>query len=69
MRTKLESAAAAYVRAPDDLQAAIIEAAAEGENAPAIFTAINQAYSLDYVREIIGNARKAGKLPARGAKS
>lgn len=65
METKLAKAADVYLNAPGDLQAAILEAAAEGEKAPAIFLAIKQAYSLDYVRQLIGEARKAGKLPPR----
>lgn len=65
MTTKLAEAADVFLNAPVDLQAAILEAAASGESAPTIFRAIKEAYSLDYVRQIIGEARKSGKIPAR----
>lgn len=65
METKLAEAADAYLAAPNTLQAAILEAAAAGEKAPTIFRAIKQAYSLDYVRQLISEARKTGKLPPR----
>lgn len=68
MTTKLAEAADAYLAAPVALQAAILEAAAKGENAPTIFRAIKEAYSLDYVRQLIGDARKAGKIPPRVTK-
>lgn len=68
MKTKLAKAADAYVAAPVELQAAILEAAASGETAPAIFREINEAYSLDYVRQLIGDARKAGRIPPRTVK-
>lgn len=69
MATKLAEAADAYLNAPAALQSAILEAAAEGDTAPAIWKAINQAYSLDYVRQLIGEARKAGKIPPRRVRS
>lgn len=65
METKLAVAADAYLSAPGDLQSAILEAAANGDKAPVIWKAIKEAYSLDYVRQIIGEARRAGKIPAR----
>jgi hypothetical protein len=65
MTTKLAEAADTFLRAPVELQAAILEAAADGDNAPTIFHAIKEAYSLDYVRQLIGDARKAGKIPPR----
>lgn len=67
MTTKLAKAADAYLAAPIELQAAILEAAAGGESAPAIFRAIKEAYSLDYVRQLIGDARRTGKIPPRSA--
>jgi hypothetical protein len=69
MQTELAEAADTYLAAPGALQDAIVRAAAAGEKAPAIFLAIKQAYSIDYVRQIIGEARKAGRLPPREAKS
>jgi hypothetical protein len=68
MQTKLAQAADVYVAAPGALQAAILEAAAGGDSAPTIFRAIKEAYSLDYVRQLIGEARKTGKIPPRAAK-
>lgn len=65
MATKLAEAADAYLTAPSVLQSAILEAAANGDKAPTIHKAIKQAYSLDYVRQLIGDARKAGKIPPR----
>jgi hypothetical protein len=65
MQTKLAEAADAYLAAPGKLQDAIVEAAAGGDKAPAIWKAIKQAYSIDYVRQIIGEARRAGKIPPR----
>lgn len=67
MQTRLAKAADAYLEAPVELQAAILEAAAGGDNAPAIFRAIKEAYSLDYVRQLIGDARRTGKIPPRSA--
>jgi hypothetical protein len=69
MQTKLAKAADVYLAAPGALQDEIVQAAAEGEKAPAIFLAIRQAYSLDYVRQIISEARRAGKIPPRAARS
>lgn len=69
MTTKLAEAADVFLNAPADLQAAILEAAASGESAPTIFRAIKEAYSLDYVRQLIGEARKAGKIPPRNVRS
>lgn len=68
MTTKLAEAAEAYRSGRVELQAAILEAAASGENAPTIFRAIKEAYSLDYVRQLIGEARKTGKIPPRPVK-
>lgn len=69
MQTELAEAADVFLAAPGALQDAIVKAAAGGDKAPDIFRAIKQAYSLDYVRQIISEARKAGKLPPREAKS
>jgi hypothetical protein len=44
----------------------ILKAAAAGDNANQIAKAIGHAYSPDYVRRIIREAREAGKIPARG---
>lgn len=68
METELAEAGSAYKRAPAVLQAAILKAAAAGVKAPTIFHAIGGAYSLDYVRELIGEARKAGTIPPRRAR-
>lgn len=65
METKLAEAAQAYVDAPKKLQAAILEAAAAGDNANRITRAIGQVYSPDYVRRLIREAREAGKIPPR----
>ena len=69
MATKLAEAADAYLTAPGVLQSAILEAAAKGDTAPTIWKQIKQAYSIDYVRQLIGEARKAGKIPARSVKA
>ncbi len=69
MKTKLAKAADVYLAAPGDLQAAILEAAAGGETAPAIFREIKEAYSVDYIRQLVSDARKAGKIPPRVTKS
>ena len=66
VRADLEQAAAALKAAPDNLKAAIIRAAARGENANRITEAIEFVYSPDYVRRIIREAREKGQLPARG---
>ena len=68
MQSKLAKAADAYLNAPVELQAVILEAAAAGDSAPTIFRAIKEAYSLDYVRQLIGDARKTGKIPPRVTK-
>lgn len=68
MQTRLAKAADAYLDGPVELQAAILEAAAGGDSAPTIFRAIKEAYSLDYVRQLIGEARKTGKIPPRPVK-
>lgn len=68
MQTRLAEAADTFLRAPGELQEAILDAAAGGDSAPTIFRAIKEAYSLDYVRELIGDARKAGKIPPRATK-
>lgn len=65
MRTKLAHAAKAYAEAVPALQAAILEAAAEGDNANQITEAIGFAYNPDYVRKLIRDARNAGSLPPR----
>jgi hypothetical protein len=65
METELKAAAKALKAAPDNLKAVILKAAAAGENANKITEAIEFVYSPDYVRRIIRDARKAGKIPAQ----
>lgn len=65
METELAQAADEYIAAPKRLQAVILKAAAEGENANKITKAIRQVYSPDYVRRLIREAREAGKIPPR----
>ena len=63
-KAKLAAAAKAYIDAPANLQAAIIEAAAEpGGSGNAITAAIGFAYGPDHVRQVIREARAAGKIP------
>ena len=69
METELAEAAQAYRDAPAHLQAVILKAAANGANANRITLAIGQVYSPDYVRALIREARKAGKIPPRGVTS
>lgn len=63
MRTQLEEAAAAFLDAPKNLKAAIIEAAKQGNTSAEIANAINLTYGPDYVSQII---REAGVPRARG---
>ncbi len=63
MRTQLEEAAAAFLAAPKNLKAAIIEAAKAGNTSAEIASAINLTYGPDYVSQII---REAGVPRARG---
>lgn len=63
METELAQAAAEFDAAPKRLQAAILKAAAKGNNANKITRAIRQVYSPDYVRRLIRDARKDGKIP------
>jgi diadenosine tetraphosphate (Ap4A) HIT family hydrolase len=63
METELAQAAAEFDAAPKRLQAAILKAAAKGNNANKITKAIRQVYSPDYVRRLIRDARKAGQIP------
>jgi len=65
METELAEAAREFLDAPAKFQAVILKAARAGENANQITRAIGHAYSPDYVRRIIREAREAGKLPAR----
>lgn len=65
METTLAEAAKAFIEAPKRFQAVILEAAASGENANRIAKAIGHAYSPDYVRRLIREAREAGKIPPR----
>jgi hypothetical protein len=67
METKLAEAAKEFLDAPRKFQAVILEAAAAGDNANRITQAINHAYSPDYVRRLIREAKKAGKMPPRKA--
>lgn len=68
METELAEAAQEYIEAPRRLQAAILKAAAQGDNANRITKAIGQVYSPDYVRSLIREARKQGKIPQRAAR-
>jgi hypothetical protein len=65
METKLAEAAKAFIEAPKRFQAVILQAAADGGNANQIAKAIGHAYSPDYVRRLIREAREAGKIPPR----
>lgn len=65
MEIELAQAADEYVQAPKRLQAVILKAAAQGENANQITKAIRQVYSPDYVRRLIREAREKGKIPPR----
>lgn len=65
METELAKAAKEFEEAPKRLQAAILKAAAQGENANKITKAIRQAYSPDYVRRLIREARDQGRIPPR----
>lgn len=65
VRDDLQEAAQALRDAPDNLKAAIIRAAAKGDNANKITEAIGFVYSPDYVRRIIREAREKGLLPSR----
>ena len=65
METELAQAAKEFTAGPKKLQAAILKAAARGENANQITKAIKQVYSPDYVRALIRQARKDGKIPPR----
>jgi len=65
METELAQAAQEFEAAPKRLQAVILKAAANGENANQITRAIRQVYSPDYVRRLIRDARKDGKIPPR----
>jgi hypothetical protein len=65
MKTKLAEAAKEFTEAPSRFQSVILEAAAAGDNANDITLAIGHAYSPDYVRYLIREARKAGKIPPR----
>lgn len=65
MAAELAEAAQAFEEAPKRLQAAILKAAAQGMNANKITKAIRQAYSPDYVRRLIREARDDGRIPPR----
>lgn len=65
METELAQAADEFEAAPKRLQAVILKAAARGENANKITRAIRQVYSPDYVRRLIRDARKEGRIPPR----
>lgn len=69
VRNDLEAAAKEFLEAPAKFRAAILRAAARGENANAITAAIGFAYSPDYVRRLIREARAAGEIPERTLKS
>lgn len=63
METELAEAAREFLDAPRKFHEVIFRAAAKGENANQITKAIGHAYSPDYVRRLIREARKAGKIP------
>jgi hypothetical protein len=65
METELREAAEVLKAAPDNLKAVILKAAARGENANKITEAIGFVYSPDYVRRLIREGRKKGKIPPR----
>lgn len=65
METELREAAEALKSAPDNLKAVILKAATRGQNANKITEAIGFVYSPDYVRRLIRDARKKGKIPPR----
>lgn len=65
MEAELAQAAEEFTAGPKNLQAAILKAAAKGSNANQITRAIGQVYSPDYVRSLIRQARKDGKIPPR----
>ena len=67
MAIELAQAADEYIAAPKRLQAVILKAATKGENANQITKAIRQVYSPDYVRRLIRDARKEGRIPPRPA--
>lgn len=58
-RQRLEAAADAYRRAPDDLKAEIIDAGRRGEKPAAIARAIDYAYTYDYVAKLIREDKAA----------
>lgn len=66
-RQKLEAAADNYVSGPDRLQAAILEAARNGDKASDITRAIMHAYTYEYVGRLIRSDRKVNPhlYPAR----
>ena len=63
METELAEAANEFTQAKAKFQAIILKAAANGRNANQITLAIRHAYSPDYVRRLIREARAAGKMP------
>jgi hypothetical protein len=63
MEAELAEAAREFLDAPRKFQAVILKAAGKGENANKITKAIGHAYSPDYVRRIIREARDAGRIP------
>ena len=66
VETKLRQAAKTFRDAPANLQEAIFEAAADPDtDAVQIAQAIDYAYGVDYVRKLIRDARKGGKIPQR----
>lgn len=67
MKAKLAAAAKAYLDAPANFHAAIIEAAGSGANGNEITEAIGFAYGPDHVRQVIREARAAGKIPPPAA--
>lgn len=69
MEVELAEAAKEFIDAPKKFQAVILKAAAKGENANQITRAIGHAYSPDYVRRLIREARAAGKMPPPAADS
>lgn len=68
MKTELAKAAEEFLAAPGRLQAAILKAAASGASGNQITKEIRQAYSPDYVRRLIRDAREKGVIPPREQK-
>ena len=67
METELAQAAREFLDAPRKFQEVIFKAAQAGANANQITKAIGHAYSPDYVRRLIREAKEAGKITVAGS--